>query len=443
MKNLRLMAIKTYIGYVICLFIGLLATSLSGQEILTLDQAREITLANNFGIKIAMNNVEIAENLTERKANNYLPNVSASGGLSGDFGSANQQFNNGAEAQVSNAFTWGLNASVGADYTIYDQRRTIALNQLQESLNTSNLTLRQTIEQNLIQVYTSYYIVSQLAVNIAVLQETIDISKDRLKRAQFAYELGQGSGLDVLNAEVDIQTDSVNILTAIINLDTEKRNLNVAMGRDASTQFEIVPAQDIASFETIDILIARAKENNTTLLINRQNLIVTELNLDLIDAESRPTVNSGLSYAYAFSDNAPGSFVERSTSNGLGGNIGLAWTLFDGSRSIRRQNSVLDLTNQKLQIDQFEQEIERDIINAWDTYQNELFIISVQENAVATNEENFKRTEEQFRSGQANSIEFRQAQLNLLNAQVNLTNALYSVKIREIDIKQLVGDLID
>jgi outer membrane protein TolC len=434
---------KTHIGYTICLFIGLLSPTLYGQEILTLEQAKEITLANNFGIKIAMNNVEIAENLTERKANNYLPSVSASGGLNGDFGSANQQFNNGAEAQVSNAFTWGLTGSIGADYTIYDQRRAITLTQLQESLNTSNLTLRQTIEQNLLQVYTSYYIVSQLAVNIDVLKETINISKKRLKRAQFANELGQGNGLDVLNAEVDIQNDSVNILTAIINLDTEKRNLNVAMGRDASTQFDILPAEDLESFETIDVLIAKAKEDNTTLLINRQNLVVTELNLDLIDAESRPTINSGLSYDIAYSDNAAGSFVEQSTSNGLGGNIGLAWTLFDGSRSIRRQNSVLDLNNQKLQIDQFEQEIERDIINAWDTYQNELFIIGVQENAVATNEENFKRTEEQFRSGQATSIEFRQAQLNLLNAQVNLTNALYSVKIREIEIKQLAGDLID
>ena len=434
---------KTPIGYALCLWIVMLGQMVQAQEQLTLEEAKEITLANNFGIKIAMNNVEIAENLTDRAANNYLPSVGASGGLNGDFGSSTQQFSNGLEANVSNALNWGLTAGVNADYTIYNEARTITLNQLQESLNSSNLVLRQTIEQNLLQVYISYYQVSQLSENIEVLKETINISKERLRRAQTASQLGQGSGLDILNAEVDIQNDSVTILTALIDLDTEKRNLNVAMGRDANTRFSIVAAKDLESFETIDVLISRAKKDNTTLLLNRQNLRVSELNVDLIDAESRPVINSGLSYDYAFSDNAVGSFVEQSNSRGLSGNIGLAWTIFDASRSIRRQNSVLDLNNQKLQIDQFEQEIERDIINAWDAYQNALFIIDVQKSAVATNEENFKRTEERYKSGQVTSIEFRQAQLNLINARVNLTNALYSVKLREVSIKQLVGDLMD
>ena len=71
--------------------------------------------------------------------------------------------------------------------------------------------------------------------------------------------------------------------------------------------------------------------------------------------------------------------------------------------------------------------------------QNALFVLEVEKAAVKTNEENFARTEEQLRIGQVTSIEFRQAQLNLLNAQTSLNNAKFDAKIREIEVLQIVG----
>ena len=68
-------------------------------------------------------------------------------------------------------------------------------------------------------------------------------------------------------------------------------------------------------------------------------------------------------------------------------------------------------------------------------------ILEVQENAVATNQENFERTEEQLRIGRISSLEFRQAQLNLLNAQVSLNQAKFDAKVREIQMLQLAGRL--
>jgi len=107
------------------------------------------------------------------------------------------------------------------------------------------------------------------------------------------------------------------------------------------------------------------------------------------------------------------------------------------------QNAVINLSNQKLQIDQLRQQIERDIINAWSNYQNSLFVLQVEENAVQTNKENFVRTEEQINIGRLTSIEFRQAQLNFLNAQTSFNNAKFDTKLREIQLLQLVGKLID
>ena len=60
-----------------------------------------------------------------------------------------------------------------------------------------------------------------------------------------------------------------------------------------------------------------------------------------------------------------------------------------------------------------------------------------------TNSLNFKRTEEQYQLGQVNSIEFRQAQLNLLNAQSNLNKTKYDAKNAELILLQLTGNLLN
>jgi outer membrane protein len=425
---------------VIIIFFGF---NLNAQNILTIDQAKAITLANNFGIKIAKNNVTLAQNQTDKSVNSYLPIVSATAGVNGNFGGSTQTFGNGNEAATANAFTWGGNGSVRADYTVFDQRRDLTLEQLRASLNLSNLQLKQTIEQNLLQVYNGYYQVAQLAENVNALREAIAISQERLRRAEYQLDFGQGSGLNILNAQVDTQRDSVNLLNAKMNLENAKRNLNVSMGRNTTEDFEVETNTGLDEALNLESLVEQAKKDNIALQVNRQNLSVSEMNLQIIDAEKRPTVSAGASYAFSYSDNPTGAFIDRSNSRGLAANIGVSYTIFDGSRNIRKQNAVINLTNQKLQIDQFQQQLERDIINAWSNYQNAIFILQVEENAVETNRENFAQTEERIKNGQLTSIEFRQAQLNLLNAQTSLNNAKFDAKLREIQLMQLVGKLID
>ena len=91
-----------FITYIIALSFSV---NLLGQELLTLEDAKVITLDNNFGIQIARNNVNIAMNSTEKKANGYLPTVIATGGPNGTFGQSSQSFNNNTEANTNNALS--------------------------------------------------------------------------------------------------------------------------------------------------------------------------------------------------------------------------------------------------------------------------------------------------------------------------------------------------
>ena len=428
-----------------CLVILFLSLSLPfcfSQDVLSLEDAKMLTLENNFGIRISKNNVKVAENLTDRKLNGYLPTVSFGAGLNATFGGGNQQFSNGLEAGTSNALNWGGNASVQANYTVLDKQRDLTLEQLKEGLALTNLQLRQSIEQSLIAVYNAYYQLALQKENVSALEETIDVSRERFRRAKYQLEYGQGNGLNVLNAEVDIKRDSVNLLNALLSIDNGKRNLNIAMGRNSTADFEIEALSDINTALSLNTLLETARENNVNLQINRQNLMVNEMDLNIIEAEKKPTLSAGASYGFNYANNAAGSFIDESTSQGLTGNVTLAWTLYDPTRDIRKENTVLSLTNLKLEAEQIEQALERDIANAWANYQNAIFILDVEESAVETNRENFTRTEEQVKIGRLTSLDFRQAQLNLLGAQTSLNNAKLNAKLAEIQLLALVGDLL-
>ena len=89
------------------------------------------------------------------------------------------------------------------------------------------------------------------------------------------------------------------------------------------------------------------------------------------------------------------------------------------------------------------QEVKRDIENAKDDYRNRLDILALQEKNVITAQNNFDRSNEQYKLGQITSVELRQAQLNLLNAQTNKNFAKYDAKLAELQLLQLTGQLLN
>jgi outer membrane protein TolC len=122
----------------------------------------------------------------------------------------------------------------------------------------------------------------------------------------------------------------------------------------------------------------------------------------------------------------------------------LTWNLFDGGgTTVRVKNAKIAYENQQLLKEQIALEVDRDILNALAIYENRLNIFHIQEQNVTTNQNNFERSREQFQLGRITSIEFRQAQINLLNAQTNKNLAKYDAKLAELQLLQLTGQLLN
>jgi outer membrane protein TolC len=423
----------------------LIANSGYGQEMLTKGDAVKMALEFNYDIKVANNDVVISRNNASIKNNGYLPTVSVNAGANYSDTNVKRDQNDEGIAFNNNGTVINLNSSVDLNYTIFDgMGRKYSFERAKQSAVLSELQARQITEVALVQLFVAYHEVARLTENEINQKQTLDISKRRLLRAQYSFDYGQSTQLDVLNAEVDVNTDSVNYLTIVQLLGNVKRDLNLLMGREVTTEFMVDTTVTYTRDINIQALREEVQTNNVNILqINRQ-IQNSEYDIGISKSGWVPRIGANASYAWNKNDyESSSNFVDIRT-NGPSVGLNFSWNVFDGgTTSTRVQNAKVALESEQIIKERAQQQLDRDLNNAWTTYQTALFILDAQRKNLETSQRNFDRTLEQNRFGQVTSIEFRLAQVNLLNAELIYNEAKYGAKNAELALLQLSGNLLN
>lgn len=436
MKRIRLI----YLLWIIP-FIGVTAQ----ENLLTKDEAIKIALQNNFGIEIATNNLRIAENNKSILNSRYLPNLTGNAGGSYDKSNQEATFQDGSVRTIDGAETTRYNASLNLNYTLFDgMGRWYDYKRLKEQYNLTELQTRETIETTMLQLFTVYFEAARLTENINVLEETFENTNKRLQRAEYSFEFGQTTKLDVLNAEVDLVNDSINLLNERQTYINTRRDLNLLLNRELVNEFKVDTLIAFIDPMSLQDILEKGIANNVRILQAEQNIKINDYTLKASKSIFLPTVGLVGSYGWNEGNFPATNFLASSVSTGLSGGLNLTWNLFDGGSGITQvKNSKILLENQETLQKQIEQEVSRDIANAKDNYTNRLRIFDLQSKNVATAQNNYDRSIEQYNLGQITSVELRQAQLNLLNAQTSKNLAKYNAKLAELELLQLVGELLN
>ena len=426
----------------------ILSFSMNGQEMLEKQGAVDIALENNYDIRVSNNDLEVAKNSSSIYNSGYLPTVFASGGADYQSNESEIEFQDGSVQDDIENTTNSYTANVGIDYLIFDGfGRKYNYRKLQEQYNISEIRVRQVIENTLLGLLVSYYDVARLTENKNNLQQSLDISKSELLREEYGYQYGQKTQLDVLNSEVNVNQDSINLLNIQRELANAKRDLNVILGREVNIDFAVDTAVSYAIDLTYDAMLQSAKINNTLLLQAEKNVTLSDYDLKINKSSWVPNV--GINGAYNWRDSNTDSNISNpfslasQTSKGIVGGVNVSWNIFDGgSTRTRVQNAKIAIDNSNIEKELIEKDLERNVANAWETYQNSLFVLSAEEKNVETNKRNFERSQEQYRLGQIITVEFRLAQVNLLSAVNSYNQAKYTAKVAELRLLQLGGRLI-
>lgn len=423
------------------------------------DAAVSLALENNFGIKVAKNQVAIADNNAGILNSGYLPSLTGTAGATYNELNSNTEYpgqfeSNGSprpDLEINDAESQSYNAALRLDYMLFDgMGRLYNFKRLKEQYQLSELQARETIENTILQLFSVYYEIARLTENENVLRQALEISKDRIKRAEYSFEYGQNTKLDILNAQVDVTNDSISLMNVQQNLANAKRDLNVVLDQNLNEIFVVDTLVSFIPKLQLEDYIAQSKENNVAILQTERNMAINEYDIKVNRSGYLPTLGLSGSYGWNLNQSAatsflPGQIIPGSNRNSLNFALGasLTWNLFDGGgTTVRVKNAKIAYENQEIFKEQVILEVDRDILNALGIYENRLQIFKIQEQNVVTNQNNFERSKEQFQLGRITSIEFRQAQINLLNAQTNKNLAKYDAKLAELQLLQLTGQLL-
>jgi len=410
-------------------------------SLLTEADVIKIALQGNLQIQIAKNDVQAATISNNWGFAGRWPTVTA--GASDVQSSTNilQETSSGQTTRKNGATTNSLNANLTASWRIYNGSLVVATKaRLEELQRIGEITLQSQINSVIFDVLTSYYNIVRLKEQVKAYRAIIDLSQERYNIAATRFNVGSAAKTDMLQAGIDLNEQQVNLISIQSQILKTKVILNTILKREASTPLE-VDTNFVISKLDLGTYAQKVQTNNYDVLIAQHELAVLMQEGRQIHSQRLPVFSVNSVTSYNRTKASAGFFlINQSYGPNIGIAIGIPIYNSNIFRTQERVNKVSQET-QKLQIESISTQVTRDLVNAFNEYDNASQTADIERrNTLLAKENNFISTE-RFRKLQSNSIELRTAQLSLIDTQDKLINALFRAKLAEISIRLLAGEL--
>jgi outer membrane protein TolC len=427
--------------YLIIIFAILFTINGNSQESLSLPQAISIGLENNFAIKIAENNIQIAENNNTWARAGRTPTID----LNGTFNNSINKDNNPASFINGSYYSGAVGATINAEWILFSGGRVrIAKEQLNTSVSQQQLYKDVKIHDLIKDITQQYNNILFQQEQLNVIQTVMKLSNDKLDYEMTKKEFGNSNTFNLLQFENAVYADSSNYLNQIQNIEISKRTLYNTLKLNGLKDYVFLDKLSVVKekIEKSKLKSILSEENYTIKTLNIVNQL-NQLNTRLEKSFNSPTV--GITAGGGFTENGlrlnvPGS--ELRLGNRLNGNINAFanWNLYDGNvqdvniqnAKIREQIGQLDLIEAQVMLNN---QLEILISN----YENQESMLDLSIRQLEIASKNIEITEERFKSGQISSLDYRNIQTQYLNAAFNKVSAIYNLIITKSEIDYLVG----
>lgn len=413
-----------------------------GQD-LTLQQAINTALSNNFDISISKLDIEAAKQLNNWAEAGRYPIVTLNFSQSNSLTERDNptSFINGAITQ--SAFAGNLDVS----WTLFNgfqvQLSKERLEQLEYvSANNTDLIIENTT-QSVILAYHAALLQKEL---LSVQEKIIALSRSQYQYAKTKRELGQGNLNDYLQFEGAYFTDSVKYLE---QRNTYATSLNQLKSLLAIEQSKEVTLTDSTVFSTtpisIDSLQTQVTKNNRQLrnMMLNQELIKNQVQSSKNLIFPRLSINTGSNYNSS-------SFDYENIGKGSGKsydfylNFSLTYTLFNAGNNKRRLNqAIIDQEQNLLEQEKIKLNLQLDLDNYIRNFTLQQELYNIQNQRVKTLLKQVELSKEQYNAGLINSIDVRNIQLNYLRASYDISALKYNFIDTQTNILRLTGNLLN
>ena len=426
------MSIRNIIGGVL---ISLLPLSIaSGQDPLTLSIALEQALENNYGLKISRADLQVAEINNNWGTAGRYPTI---GFVASD--------NNSYDLN-SSSYTNRLSAGVGLNWILFDGFRVnLTKSQLEtlEDLSSGRLAIQ--VESTIEDIILAYYGVLLQMEQLEVLRTVMQLSDDRYQYELKRKSLGGSVTYNVLQAQNVFLTDKANFMNQEMLVRNSIRNLNFMMGVEPSQTWEFTEAfqADTSTFILADLL-DKMKSDNQSLKNQYTNLLLRENQTALRKSDYYPSLSLGARMDYGHTwGYAGGAQTLNNESLTPYGNVRLSFDIY--SAGVRKRGVEIARINEeiaKVEIDQMEHALINELLNLYDFHEVRLELLNVANENLEAAELNMSISEENYRTGVINSLNYRDIQLIYLSVSYQRLQAVYNLIGSKTALTRITGGFL-
>jgi outer membrane protein TolC len=407
----------------------------------TITNAIDSALENNYDIRIAKNNSEIGKINNTYGMAGGLPSVNASAGDNKSVLNLQQKTSSGIDISTNNVNSNSYNAGVTAGIVLFNGFRIIAVKGRLNLLQTqSELQLNQQIQTTIAAVMETYYDIIRQQSYLNIIQSSLDISSKKLEIVKDRYKVGMANEADLLQAQMDLNTAQQNLKGQLLIIDQAKISLLQLM---AVKQFFPVTVIDTISIDKSirkDTII-NYLENNPQYLSAEQQIKINEQIVKEQRAQRYPSIRVSAGYNLNYSSSSAGfNLFTQNYGPTVGATIQIP--IFNGNiYKIQQEVALYNVKNATLQKESLLTALKADAIKTYQSYESTLQQLDSQQKSYQDAGKLVNIVIQRFRLNQATILDVKAAQDSFESAGYMFVNLKYAAKVAEIELKRLIYQL--
>lgn len=420
-------------------YIILLLPCIAGAQVpLTLTNAIDTALQNNFDIQIAKNTAEINKISNTFGVAGGLPSVNATAGDNNSVYNLKQKTSSGLDITKNDVKSSSLNASLNASIVLFNGFKIIATKRRLSLLqNQSELQLNQQIQNTIAAVMVTYYDILRQQSYLNIIQSSLDVSSKKFDIIKERTNVGMANEADLLQAQMDLNMAEQNLKGQQLIIDQEKTNLLQLMG--VKEFFPVIVHDTILIDNNIrkDSII-NYLQNNQQYLSADQQVKITEQIVKELRSQQYPSIRVSTGYNFVYSSSSAG--FNLFTQN-YGPSVGatLQIPIFNGNiYKTQQEVASYNVRNAILQKESLLSSLIADALKTYQSYESTLQQLVSQQKSYDDAGRLVSIVITRFRLNQATILDVKAAQDSFEAAGYMFVNLQYVAKIAEIELKRLI-----
>ena len=430
-------------------------------RLITIEEAISIALENNYTLKQAQNELELADDLIFSEKADFLPSVSAS--MNGSRTSGQQflfdRFSEGLDPFV-NVTSQSISGNMRANIPLFNGFNNILTLKSSQSNKESREQQYQRAKELVIFNTASRYLQVLLDKELLeIARQNLETSTTQLSQVQAQVELGARPMVDLFNQEAQVANDELTLTQRENTLALNSLLLIRQLEIDPLGQYDFeVPELELNDLPWMDVnlkaLVDEALTTRSDILSAEASIAALKYQLQITKNSLLPSINAsaGVSSRYSDQYSIAGEevgFSDQFFDQQVNRSLGLSFNvpIFNNwNRLYSIQSSQIQVKNAELNLDNSRMQVIQEVTQAYNDYSSYVKQLEASEKSLLASEKAFETQQERYNVGASTLIELTQAQASFVSARSNYTQSLYNLifqeKLLDFYLGKLKGDSI-